>query len=120
MADQVQGRFLQLSPARKMVMEILHHARKVPSLPLAKTLNVGLLASQRQQMESPCSWMAIFLRAYGLISQRCPQLRRCLVGGWRYRLYEHPSAPPPSWWNVNGRAKHSYSGPRSTLPNIRA
>ena len=92
MADLAKGRFLPLSPARKMVMEILHHARKVPSLPLAKTLNVGRLATLRHHMDSPCSWMAIFLRAYGLLSQRCPQLRCSLVGGFRSRLYEHPTS----------------------------
>ena len=36
MADQRRGKWLSLSPARRVVDEILRHARKVPSLPVAK------------------------------------------------------------------------------------
>jgi hypothetical protein len=90
MARTEKGRYLPLSPARKMVMEILHHSRKVPSLPLARTMNVGRLLAEREDMEKPCSWMAIFLRAYGLLSQKQPPLRRALLPYPWPRLYEHP------------------------------
>ena len=44
MNDPRKGRWLTLSPARKMVLEILHHGRKVPALPLSKVMQVGDLA----------------------------------------------------------------------------
>ena len=41
MSDPRKGIRVPLSPARKMVGELLYHARKVPSLPLSRLLHVG-------------------------------------------------------------------------------
>jgi len=84
-----KGRNLRLTPARKMVLELLHHARKVPSLPLARTMHVGDVVQARRQGPAP-SWTAIFMKAYGIVAQRFPELRRAFIPmPWRH-LYEHP------------------------------
>jgi hypothetical protein len=89
MGDARKGRCLSLSPARKMVMEILHHGRKVPALPLSKVMHVGNLCEVRKA-GAFVSWLAIFMKAYGLVGQQHPQLRRAYIPLPWPHLYEHP------------------------------
>jgi hypothetical protein len=79
-----------LSPARKIVCEMLRHAHRVPTLPQSYELNVAALADVRQRCSDPPSWLTIFMRAYGLAAQRRPELRRVYIPWPRPHLYEHP------------------------------
>src|SRR5262245_23880258 len=90
MSESRKGLRIALSPARKMVGELIHHARKVPTIPLSRDLNVALLADARRQCTPPPSWMAIFVRAYGLLSARHAVLRRAFIRWPIPHLYEHP------------------------------
>lgn len=92
MSNPRRGAHLPLSPARKMVLELLHHAHKVPSLPLARSLDVSLLAGARNDQPNRPSWIAIFMKAYGLVSLRHPALRRAYIPWLRPHLYEHPQS----------------------------
>jgi hypothetical protein len=90
MADPRRGKWLSLSPARRMVDELLHHAKKVPSLPLSKRFHIAPALEARRGVRNPPSWTAIFMRAYGLVAREFPELRRCFVPWpWKH-LYEHP------------------------------
>jgi hypothetical protein len=75
-----------------MVLELLHHARRVPSLPLARTLDLGALPDVRRR--SPCrpSWVAVFAKAYGVVARRHPELRRALIPWPWPHLYQHPQS----------------------------
>jgi hypothetical protein len=85
-----KGRRLPLSPARRMVLEILHHGRKVPSLPLAQTMHLPALVTARRAARPRPSWLAIFLRAYSLLAEKHAVLRRAYVPYPWPHLYEHP------------------------------
>ena len=88
--DKPRGRKIPLTSGRKVVMEILYHANKVPALPLAASLDVSAVMRARKASPVAISWTSIFMRAYGLLSQRRPELRRCYIR-WPYpHLYEHP------------------------------
>jgi len=89
MADPRKGRWLSLSPARKMVLEILHHGRQVPALPLSKLIRVGKLSDVRKA-GAFVSWIAIFMKGYGLVAQRHPELRRAYIPFPWPHVYEHP------------------------------
>jgi hypothetical protein len=89
MTHAKQGCSLSLSPARKMVLEILHHGRQVPALPLSKVMQVGALVKARKA-GAFVSWTAIFMKAYALVAQRHPELRRAYIPYPWARLYEHP------------------------------
>ena len=90
MAELSKGTCLRLSPARKVVMELMHHARKVPSIPLSRTFNVADLVVARKEAAPPPSWVAIFMRAWSLAARKHPELRRALIPWpWKH-LYEHP------------------------------
>jgi hypothetical protein len=88
MSIQSEGRRLALSPARKMVMEVLHHGRQVPALPLSKVMRVGHLAAARKA-GAFVSWTAIFMKAYSLVAQRHAELRRAYIPFPWPHLYEH-------------------------------
>src|SRR5262249_41858826 len=81
-----------LSPARKMVLELLHHARKVPSLPLAQTMYMPALVAARQAACPRPSWVAIFMHAYALVARDQPALRRAYLPYPWPHLYEHPES----------------------------
>src|SRR5436853_7548411 len=85
----MSGRYVRLSPGRKMVMAILHHGRQVPALPLSKVMNVSPLSAARQA-GAFVSWTALFMKAYCLVAQRHPELRRAFIPYPWPRLYEHP------------------------------
>lgn len=83
---------IRLSPGRKIVLELLHHARAVPSIPVARELQVGALLDHRGRLPQRPSWTAIFMRAYGLVARQFPELRRAYIP-WPYaHLYEHPQS----------------------------
>lgn len=89
MSNVPRGVNIPLSPARKFVMEVLHHAKKVPSLVVEKSMWIRPLVQVRSDITNPPSWMAIFLKAYALTAMRRPELRRALVPWPWPRLYEH-------------------------------
>ena len=90
MSHEPPGKWLPVTPARAMVLEVLHHARKVPSLPLSKTIQLGDLVEVRRA--SRISWSAVFLKAYGLLSRQVPALRRSYLPWPRAHFYEHPES----------------------------
>ncbi len=88
--EHVKGNCVPLSPARRMAIELLRHAACVPTVPVARTMNLARLSQARERLAARPSWTALFIRAYGLVSQRFPELRRVYIP-WPYpHLYEHP------------------------------
>jgi hypothetical protein len=82
--------YVRLSPGRKLVIEMLHHAKQVPSIPVAKEINLAPLVGQRAALAERPSWTAIFVRAYGIVCQEFPELRRAYLPYPWAHLYEHP------------------------------
>jgi hypothetical protein len=85
-----RGVWLKLSPARRIMIDMLHFAQRVPSIPVARAMNVAAVAQARALSGSAASWTAVFLRAYGLVCQRRAELRRALIPFPYPHLYEHP------------------------------
>lgn len=85
-----QGRYLRLSPPRRLVMDMLHFARKIPSVPVQRSIDVSALQTARMRLPNRPGWVALFLKGYGLVTARFPELRRAYLGFPWGRLYEHP------------------------------
>ncbi|MFL5329718.1 MAG: hypothetical protein ACJ8C4_12465 [Gemmataceae bacterium] len=85
-----KGIRLPLSPARKLVNELMHHARKVPSIPLKMQFNVAHLAMARYGCADRPSWVSLFLKAYAIVARDIPELRRFYMPWPWPHLYEHP------------------------------
>jgi len=89
MGEKYKGKTMALSTRRRLVGEILHHARKLPSLPLARDCNIASLIAVRSRLAEPPSWIAIFMKAYALVARDRPALRRMYLSVPYPRLYEH-------------------------------
>lgn len=90
MSKEAKGRTVALSAGRRLVDELMHHAKKVPSLPLARVCQIPDVADARAAMDRPPSWMAIFMKAYALVARDIAELRRAYLPYPYARLYEHP------------------------------
>src|SRR6266478_1897999 len=90
MSNARKGVRLPLSAARKVVAEWLYHAKKVPSLPLNRSMNVGELMDARAASPSRPSWVAMFLKAYAIVARDRPELRQSYIPFPWPHLYEHP------------------------------
>jgi hypothetical protein len=85
-----KGRRLALSPLRRLVTDLLHFARKVPTVPVQRVMSLGRLRLARASAGRPVSWTAIFLKAFAAVAREFPQLRQAYLGFPFAHLYEHP------------------------------
>lgn len=86
-----KGNRIVLSPGRKMVAEIMVHSRKVPLLPVRKSLQLEEVVEARHDAGPLApSWTALFMKAYGITGMKHPELRRAWIRFPRPYLYEHP------------------------------
>ncbi len=86
------GRRLPLSPARRLVGDLLAFAQKVPTVPVQRRMRLAAVAAARAATTPRPSWCAIFTKAYALVAAERPELRRAYLGFPRPHLYEHPSS----------------------------
>lgn len=92
MSQKSRGKVIPMHLGRRLVNEYMHHARKVPSLPLARLTRIPALVAARQHASPAPSWTAIFMRAYGMVSLEVPDLRRAWITFPYARIYEHPTS----------------------------
>lgn len=84
------GRNVALSPFRKIVVELMHHCKKVPSVTMERPMNLAPLIAARDVSPDRPSWAAIFLKAWSIVSARRPELRQSFLPYPWPHLYEHP------------------------------
>lgn len=88
---QEKGRNLPLSLPRRFVNDILHSSRNIPFLAtMERQMGLARVYAARQAVDPRPSWGAIFLKAYGLVAARWPQLRQTYLSWPWPHLYEHP------------------------------
>jgi hypothetical protein len=87
---QPVGRNLPLSLPRRFICDLVHFARKVPTVPVQRSMNLAALVAARQAAEAPPSWCALFTKAYAFVAASRPELRRAYLSFPRPHLYEHP------------------------------
>ena len=85
-----RGKTIPLSIGRRLVCDLLRHAKQVPSLPLARDCWIDPLVRARAAVSPSPSWTALFMKAYGIVASRIPELRRSYIPYPWSRLYEHP------------------------------
>jgi hypothetical protein len=87
-----KGRTLPLSGPRRFINDLVHFARKVPSVPVSRMMDLGPLIEPREAHPSRPSWSVLFMKAFGMVAAANPPLRRALLTFPRIRLYEHPGS----------------------------
>jgi hypothetical protein len=83
------GRNISLSPARRFIGDLLHFARKVPTIPVQRRMNLAPLRAAREQADPRPSWVALFTKAYAMVAAGRPELRRAYLSFPWPHLYEH-------------------------------
>ena len=85
----MRGKSIPLSPVRKLVVDLtrLH----VPSVPVQRMVNVSELVTARAAAGRP-AWSAIFAKAFALVAEEIPILRRAYVKLPTAHLYEYPQS----------------------------
>lgn len=85
-----KGRYFALSPARKMIWDILDASMGIPLVSASRLMNVRDLMHARSAASPRPSWNAIFTKAYAKVAAETPELRRLFIRWPWGRLYEHP------------------------------
>jgi len=84
----MRGRSIPLSPVRKLVVDLTLLA--VPSVPVQRFMNVAPLVAARAAAKGRPAWSVIFAKAYALVAEEMPLLRRAYVKLPTPQLYEYP------------------------------
>jgi hypothetical protein len=87
---QPTGRSLPLSLPRRFICDLVHFARRVPSVPVQRRMNLAAVVEARAATVARPSWCAIFTKAYGFVAAAYPELRRSYLSFPSPHLYEHP------------------------------
>jgi hypothetical protein len=85
-----KGARVPMSGPRRFIIDLVHFAHQVPSVPVSRTMNVGPLMGPRTSHPARPSWAVLFMKAYALVNAGHPPLRRALLNFPWPRLYEHP------------------------------
>ncbi len=82
------GRTLPLSLPRRFITDLVHFARKVPSVPVERAMDLGPVVEARKAVVPRPSWVALFSKAYAFVCAANPELRRAYLSFPWPRLYE--------------------------------
>ena len=88
--SSIQGTWLNLSRQRRFVCDLLHYAKKIPSVPSERRMRLADVVAARASRPQRISWCAIFIKAYSIVSAERPELRRAYLPLVWPHLYEHP------------------------------
>ena len=86
----MRGRAIRLSVQRRMTIDFLYFARSVPTVPVQKRMSIAGLVAARAACDNRPRWTAIFTKAFALLAEEVPQLRRAYVKFPWPHLYEYP------------------------------
>jgi hypothetical protein len=84
------GRWLPLSPFRRVVTDLMKFSREVPSCTADRRMDLRPLIAARDACTNRPSWCVLFGKAYALLGRDYPALRRSYVKFPWAHLYEHP------------------------------
>jgi hypothetical protein len=90
--EKLHGRAIRLSPSRRVQNDFLHFAVKAPILPVQRRMALAALVAARKACRHRPPWTVLFLKAYAILAQEIPDLRRVYISLPRPHLYEYPSS----------------------------
>src|SRR5437867_10670871 len=69
------GRSLPLSPARRLMCDLMHASRQVPLVAVERLIDLRAVRDARRRCADPPSWFALLVKAFALTAVRRPVLR---------------------------------------------
>lgn len=88
----MRGRTVRLSLPQRSVVDLLHFASRVPTVPVQRRMSLGPLLAARAACRDRPRWTAIFTKGFGLVAREFPELRRAFVKFPWPMLYEYPAS----------------------------
>lgn len=88
----MRGRSIKLSPARRLVCDLMRFSMGVPRVTVQRRMNLRPLMEARSAQPIKPSWTALFLKGYGLLSRETPEFRRAYVKLPWPKFYEYPTS----------------------------
>ena len=86
----MRGKFISLSLPRRTVIDLLHFAASIPSVPVQRQMSLQPVVRARAACDDRPRWTAIFAKAYALVAKEFPELRRAYIKLPWPTLYEYP------------------------------
>ncbi|MBM3978908.1 MAG: hypothetical protein FJ304_01225 [Planctomycetes bacterium] len=83
------GRVVPLSPARRLVADLLRACRDVPAVVADRPVDLSALVAARERSAPRPLWVALFAKAFALASMEERALRQSYIGFPWAHLYEH-------------------------------
>jgi len=87
---QGRGRNLGFSLPRRWVNDLLHFAKKVPVVSGERQLRVQSMMELRRKVPQPPTWSSLMIKAFSIVGQRVPELRRAYMPYPWPHIYESP------------------------------
>jgi len=87
-----RGRNIALSVPRRFIGDLVHFAHRIPSVPVERHMHLATVARARELFDPRPSWCALFTKAYALVAEQMPELRRAYMSWPTAHLYEHPTS----------------------------
>ena len=106
----MRGRSIPLSLQRRMVIDLLHFAKSIPTVPVQRKMSLALLVAARAACRERPRWTTLFTKAYALLAQEFPELRRAYIKIPWAHLYEYPVS------NASIILERDYRGEPALLP----
>jgi hypothetical protein len=88
----VRGLRLPLSRMRRQIGDLLHFARKVPTVPVQRRMNLGPLVEARQTLWKRPKWVTLVAKGFSNVAAEMPRLRQSYLTFPRPHLYQHPDS----------------------------
>ncbi len=86
-----RGFNIPLSLPRRFICDILHFSHNVPSIPVQRRMHLADLIAARAAANPRPSWCSLFTKAYALVTDANPLLRRAYLSFPWPHLYQHPT-----------------------------
>jgi len=87
-----KGCMIPISGPRRFINDLVHFARRVPSVPVSRSMNIGRLIEPRLAHPAKPSWSTLFMKAYAIVAAENPPLRRSMLTWPWLRIYQHPQS----------------------------
>ncbi len=88
-----KGRRIGLSLPRRQVCDLMHFAKKVPSIPVQRKMRLGpLMAARREAAEPRPKWVILMAKGFSHVAAEIPKLRHSYMTFPWPHIYEHPES----------------------------
>lgn len=88
----MRGRRIPLSVPRRIIADLMRVTASVPTIPIVRQMNFDAVVKARAANSGRPPWSAIFVKAFAVVAEEMPVLRRTYVKYPWAHLYEYPTS----------------------------